>query len=124
MPLATNKIVDASTIHPPHARCGINSRMSTKKARSVIKRVGRSRMIKARRYRGECEGEWKCAETANMKQTRVRTAATGCTMRIEDKECRVLVGSVKLMPLSGVKSSQRVIFNCAYVLEADRRSLM
>jgi len=49
MPLARIRIVDARTIHPPHARCGTNNRISTRNANKVIKRVGTDKMIKARR---------------------------------------------------------------------------
>ena len=53
IPLANIRIVEPSTIHPPHAKWGTNSNMSTKKARSVISSVGMESMRIAMRYRGE-----------------------------------------------------------------------
>ena len=95
IPLAVINITDARTIHPPHCRCGTKSKMSTKKASKVISRVGSSRMSKARRYRGECDGECRCAVAANMKQTSVKRAAIGWTISIEERECRVFDGREK-----------------------------
>ena len=74
--------------------------MSTRKASRVMRRVGMVRMSKARRYLGELEGEWKCVATASPKQTSVRNAETGCTMRMEESECRVADGRVKSPVLS------------------------
>lgn len=42
------------------------------------------RMNMPRRYRGECEGEWKCAAAARHSIISVRKAAIGCTMRIAE----------------------------------------
>jgi hypothetical protein len=42
-------MVAAKTIHPPHAMCGTNSRMSTRKASSETKSVGNVRIKRARR---------------------------------------------------------------------------
>jgi hypothetical protein len=58
-PLATMMMVAARTIHPPHAICGTNSKISTKKASRDTRRVGNVRIRRARRYRGEWAGEWK-----------------------------------------------------------------
>ena len=57
--------------------------------------VGIVRMSKARRYRGELEGAWKCAATAKPKQTRTKKVAIGWTMRMEERECRVDHGNEK-----------------------------
>jgi len=46
---AMMRIVAASTIQPPHAICGTNSRMSTKKAKRVTRRVGMVKISRARR---------------------------------------------------------------------------
>lgn len=66
--------------------------MSTKKARSETSSVGKVKISSARRYRGECAGEWKWAATASEKHIKVMSAATGCTIRIEESECRVAEG--------------------------------
>lgn len=92
-PLATMMTVAAKTIQPPHAICGTNSRMSTRNARSETRSVGNVSINRASRYRGEWAGEWKCAATASPKHINVRKAATGCTIRIEDRECRVADGN-------------------------------
>jgi hypothetical protein len=49
MPLATMIMVAAKTIHPPHATCGTNSRMSTRKASSETRSVGKVKINSARR---------------------------------------------------------------------------
>lgn len=90
------KIVAAKTIQPPHSKCGMNSRMSTKKASRVMSKVGKLRISSQRRYRGECAAAWKCDAAARMVQMRVMKAATGWTMRIAESECLVGEGSVKL----------------------------
>lgn len=95
MPLAVISIVATSTIHPPHIRCGTNRRISTRNARRVTSNVGRSKMRRINRYRGEWEGECRCAVAARMKHIRVRSAATGCTIRIDERELRALVGREK-----------------------------
>ena len=94
-PLAKISIVDAKTIHPPHATCGTNSRISTRNASRVIKSVGTDKMVRARRKRGECEGECRWDTAAIMKQINVRRAAIGWTTRIEERSVRALEGSVK-----------------------------
>jgi hypothetical protein len=86
---ATIKMVAPSTIQPPHCRCGTKSSISTRKARSVTRRVGTVKMRRARRYRGDDDGAWKCAATPKPKHISVRNAATGCTMRIELRLVRV-----------------------------------
>lgn len=57
IPLARIRMVDTRTIHPPHARCGTNSRISTRNASRVIRRVGIMSMSRANRYFGEWDGE-------------------------------------------------------------------
>jgi len=49
IPLATIMTVAARTIHPPHAMCGTKSRISTRKARSETRRVGKVRINRASR---------------------------------------------------------------------------
>jgi hypothetical protein len=89
------RMVAPKTIHPPHCMCGTNRRMSTRKASRVTSRVGKVRMRRARRYRGEWDGPWKCAATARPKQMRFSRAAMGWTMRMEERLLRVLEGSEK-----------------------------
>lgn len=100
---ATMRIVAASMIQPPHSTCGTNSRMSTKKARRVMSRVGMVRMRRARRKRGECPGAWKCAATAREKHIKTSNAAIGCTIRMEDRLVRVVEGNEKSSALSPEK---------------------
>jgi len=92
--------VAAKTIQPPQARLGIKSKMSTRNARRVTSRVGNVRMRRARRYRGECEGPRRCDAAAKTVQSKVNTAATGCTIRIDESLFRLSCGSVKLSPLT------------------------
>ena len=108
IPLATIMMVAASTIHPPQATCGTNSRMSTRKASSVTSRVGNVKIRSARRYRGEWAGEWKWAATESPKHMSVMRAATGCTMRIEDRACREAEGSEKSASELSPKSFSRL----------------
>lgn len=98
-PQETRMMVAASTIHPPHCRCGTKSKMSTKNASKDTSSVGRSRISKARRKRGECDGLWKWAAAARQRQTRVRKAATGCTIRIDESDLRALDGRLKSLLL-------------------------
>lgn len=49
IPLATIMMVAAKTIQPPQATCGTKSRMSTRKASSETRRVGKVKMSRARR---------------------------------------------------------------------------
>lgn len=49
-----------------------------------------------RRYRGECEGAWKCAEAASTNMTSVKRAAIGWTMRMAERVVLVEVGRSKL----------------------------
>lgn len=92
-------MVAARTIQPPHCKCGTKRRTSTKKARRETRRVGSRRIRTPRRYRGEWEGEWKWAATERPKQTKVRKAAMGWTMRREVKERRMLEGRLKSLSL-------------------------
>ena len=89
------RIVATSTIHPPHARWGTKSNMSTRNASSVMRSVGIDNINRARRYLCEWEGECRCAVAERMKHIKVNKAATGCTIRIADKDDRVLVGKEK-----------------------------
>ncbi|KAL9100561.1 MAG: hypothetical protein Q9163_004073, partial [Psora crenata] len=57
IPLASIRIVEAKTIHPPQATWGTKSKMSIRKARRVRSNVGIEIMSMEMRYRGECEGE-------------------------------------------------------------------
>jgi hypothetical protein len=75
-------IVEASTIHPPQLTCGMNRRISTRKASSEASRVGMVRMKSASRKRGEWAGEWKCAATAREKHIKASNAATGWTIKM------------------------------------------
>jgi CBS-domain-containing membrane protein len=47
MPLATMMMVAARTIHPPQATCGTKSKMSTRKASSETRSVGKVKMSRA-----------------------------------------------------------------------------
>lgn len=91
-------MVAASTIQPAHCKCGTNSRISTRKARRVTRSVGRRRMSKASRNRGECEGPWKWAAPARQRQTRFKNAAIGCTIRMAESDLRVLEGRSNSLP--------------------------
>jgi len=55
-----------------------------RKERRDMTRVRILRMKIPRRYRGECEGAWKCAAAARISMTRVKNAAIGWTIRIEE----------------------------------------
>ena len=57
--------------------------------------VGIERISTARRYRGEWDGECRCATAERMKHIKVKRAATGCTIRIEESDDRVLGESEK-----------------------------
>ena len=92
---ATIRIVAASMIQPPHSTCGTKRRISTRKARRVISSVGMVRIRRARRKRGEWPGAWKWAAMAREKHIKTRSAAMGCTIRIEDRLVRVVEGSEK-----------------------------
>jgi hypothetical protein len=71
------RIVAAKTIYDPNAMWGINKRTSTRKASRARINVRMLRMKSPSRYRGEWEGEWKCAVPARMSMMRVKKAATG-----------------------------------------------
>jgi hypothetical protein len=49
-----------------------------------------------RRYRGEWDGEWKCAEAPRMSMMSVKNAAMGWTMRIAERVVLVAVGRSKV----------------------------
>jgi hypothetical protein len=100
---ATMRIVAASMIQPPHSTCGTKSRMSTRKAKRVMSKVGMVRIRRARRKRGECPGAWKCAAIARQKQIKTSNAAIGCTIKIEDRLVRVVEGNEKSSATSPVK---------------------
>ena len=68
-----------------------------------MSKVGMVRMRRAKRKRGECPGAWKCAATAREKQIKTSNAATGCTIRMEDRLVRVVEGNEKSSALSPVK---------------------
>jgi hypothetical protein len=70
----------------------------------VINSVGKRSIRRPRRYRAECEGEWKWAAAARPRQTRFMKAAMGCTMRIEDRVCRVLNDRLKLLLFSSLNA--------------------
>jgi hypothetical protein len=115
-PDAVIRIVEAKTIHPPQARCGTKSRMSTRKASSVTRRVGKRSIRRPSRYRAECDGEWKCAAAASPRQTRFINAAMGCTMRMEERVCRELKGRLKSLFLPA--SLKRVSATKVSILQA------
>ena len=50
-------MVAASTTQPPHCMWGTKRRISMRKARRVMRRVGKDRIRRSKRKRGECEGE-------------------------------------------------------------------
>ena len=76
--------------------CGTKSRTSMRNESKARIKVRILRMKIPRRYRGECEGEWKCAEAARISMTSVKSAAIGCTMRIAERVVLVLVGRSKV----------------------------
>jgi hypothetical protein len=59
-------------------------------------RVKMLKMNIPRRYRGECEGAWKCADPARMSITRVKRAAMGCTINIAERVVLVALGKSKV----------------------------
>lgn len=107
-PHETRRIVDARTIQPPHRKCGTNSKTSTRNASRVTRRVGRSRIKRASKKRGECDGPWKCAAPARQRQTRVRKAATGWTIRMDESDFRVLEGRLKSPPVLSILSAEKI----------------
>lgn len=105
IPLIKIRIVEASTIHPPHCTWGRNIRMSTKKASNDTIKVGRQRINKARRYLGECAGLFKCARTLRMNRINAMKAAIGWTISRFVSEFRAWLGSEK----SDLPSSLRIV---------------
>jgi len=67
-----------------------------RKDRRASTRVRILRMKIERRYRGECEVEWRWAAAESMVITRVKKAAMGCTMRMVESVALVAVGRSKL----------------------------
>jgi len=116
-------IVAASTIHPPHAICGINNRISTRNASSVMRSVGNVKIKSARRNRGECDGPRKCNAAPRSVQTSVMKAATGCTTRIEESAWRLSEGSVKSFVVEKMPAIQTrlVRCSCSYVLTSTHQ---
>jgi len=116
-------IVAASTIHPPHAMCGINSRISTRNASRVMRSVGKVKIKSARRNRGECDGPRKCNAAPRSVQTSVIKAATGCTTRIEESAWRLSEGSVKSFVVEKMPAIQMRSVKCSrfYVLASTHQ---
>jgi hypothetical protein len=83
-------------MYDPHAICGTNNRTSMRKASSDTINVKILRMKIPRRYRGECEGEWKWATAERMSIIRVNRAAIGWTIKIADRVVLVSVGRSKV----------------------------
>lgn len=67
-----------------------------RKQSRVRRKVRMLRMNIPSRYRGECEGAWKCAVAARISMTRVKKAATGWTTRIAERVVLVPSGRSKL----------------------------
>jgi hypothetical protein len=89
-------MVAARTTYEPHAMCGTKSRTSMRNERRDRSSVNMLSMKMPRRYRGECEGEWKCAAAARPNITSVKRAATGWMMRMAERLVLVPVGRSKL----------------------------
>jgi hypothetical protein len=70
-------IVAAKTNQEAYPRCGMKTNTSTRNARMDTSTVGTVSRKSAKRKRGECEGERKCAATARLKHTKQRKAAMG-----------------------------------------------
>jgi len=116
-------IVAASTIHPPQAICGINSRISTRKASSVMRSVGKVKIKSASRNRGECDGPRKCNAAPRSVQTSVIKAATGCTTRMDERACRLSEGSVKSFVVEKIPATHLRLVDCSrfYVVTRTHR---
>jgi hypothetical protein len=67
-------------------------------------KLRRLKMKTMRRYRDECEGEWKWLVTARTNMINVRRAATGCRMRRYDSVVRVDDGRSKEAESSSEKT--------------------
>jgi hypothetical protein len=111
IPEAVIKIVDPSTIHPPHCKCGTKRSMSTKKASNVTRSVGSRRIRRPRRKRCEWDGEWRCVAAARARHTRFRKAATGCTTSRDESVCREVEGSSKASVLVLVEKRPSAIIS-------------
>jgi hypothetical protein len=79
--------------------------MSTRNARRVTSSVGSNKMSSVNRKRGEWEGAWKWAAIARQRQMRVRRAATGWMIRIEDSDFRGPEGRLKSSPVLLISSA-------------------
>jgi hypothetical protein len=108
-PLIAMIIVAASTRYDPKAMCGMNRRTSMRKQRRERMSVTMLRMNIPSRYRGECEGEWRCAVAARMSMMSVKRAAIGCTTRIAERVVLVAVGRSKVPVSDGEKDLARGI---------------
>ena len=95
MPAVRMQTVAARTSQPPHDRCGMKRRISTRKASNVTRKVGRAKRRVARRYFGLFDGPGKCEQAARIMRTRVKAAAIGWMIRRLESECRALDGRVK-----------------------------
>lgn len=104
-PQEVRMMVATSTIQPPHPKCGTKSKISTRNARRVTRRVGNNKIRSANKKRGEWEGAWKWAAIARQRQMRVRKAATGWMMRIADSDFRVPEGRLKSSPVLLISSA-------------------
>lgn len=108
IPLAATRIVAAKTIYDPQAMCGTNSNTSMRKESSDKIKVRMLKMKIPRRYRGECEGAWKCADAARMSMTKVKRAAMGCTIRMAESVVLVALGRSKVAVSESVNSPSTV----------------
>src|SRR5690349_22490291 len=94
-PLRATRMVAARTTYEPQAMWGTKSRTSTRKLKRQTRKVTMPTMNSTSRYLAEWDGLWKWAMTARTNMTRVRTAATGCTMRSDERVERVDEGRSK-----------------------------
>jgi len=65
--------------------CGMKRRISTRKARSVTRSVGKVKINRPRRKRGEWEGPRKWEAPARQVQMRTMKAAIGWTTRMYER---------------------------------------
>lgn len=114
MPLAAMRIVAARTIYDPQAMCGTKRRTSMRKESRARTRVRMLSMKIPRRYRGEWDGEWRCAAAARIAITRVKKAAMGCTIRMVERVARAAVGRSKLS-WSSLLNRLAVLYQHAYL---------
>ena len=101
----------------------MNNRTSTRKQSRARINVRMLRMNIPSRYRGECDGEWKCAVAARISMIRVNSAATGWTTRIAERVVLVLVGRSKVTVCDGVKDLARThqVSHCPCVRQESVR---